>query len=272
VTRRGPFGLAVAFAWALLALPAHAELKNCSKLIDSPGDYKVVLDDLAFASTAAQNNPDLAALRGRVQFNFTGQLERIRASARELNSSLEVPMQLIVCEGRKPSLNGSEFTPQLAEALSNERVVVEMWGILDLRTTAAGGAAPRVMIGYVIPPVQHYVTATEAPPIHVLQYPKTGAAQSPDELENLPELYAFALVGLGTKAAKANRYDLAVWAFNRAEAGILDARVAGPSDSLGTLLAYVKRAACLTRASAQKDHNYSGPLTLVPVKSCGAAP
>lgn len=251
------------------ATSAHAQLKNCANLNANPGDYKVVLDDFSFASAAAKENVELAALRDRLQFNFNGQLEALKASARQLDRTMQVPMRLVFCAGRQPSFDGSDFTAALAERLSEERVVVEMWGRLDLSAVAGGALAPSARIGYVIPPVQHYIDENDAPPMHVLAYPKTGTAGSIEELENLPELPAFALVGLGTKAAKANRYDLAVWAFTRAEAGIIDAKLAGANPRLDTLLTYVKRAACQTRASAGKDLNYKGPLTLVPAQPCG---
>lgn len=247
---------------------AHADLKNCDTLSDNPGDYKVVLDDFSFASPAAQANTQLAALGETLQFNFAGQLDALRASARQLDRNLQVPMRLVFCTGRQPSLDGSDFTAARAEQLSDERVVVEMWGKLDLSAVAGGAPSPTARIGYVIPPVQHYVDEADAPPVHVMAYPKTGAVGSIAELENLPELPAFALVGLGTKAAKANRYDLAVWAFTRAEAGIADAKLAGANPRLEALLAYVKRAACETRATARKDANYRGPLTLVPAQAC----
>jgi hypothetical protein len=248
---------------------AHAALKNCDNLSDNPGDYKVVLDDFSFATPAAQANSELAALRETLQFNFTGQLDVLRASARQLDRNLQVPMRLVFCAGRQPSLDGSDFTAARAEQLSDERVVVEMWAKLDLSANGGGTPSPSARIGYVIPPVQHYVDEDDAPPVHVLAYPKTGAVGSIAELENLPELPAFALVGLGTKAAKANRYDLAVWAFTRAEAGIADAKLAGANPRLEALLAYVKRAACETRTSARKDPTYKGPLTLVPPQACG---
>ena len=266
-------GLPEAIVACMLCAPnAHAQLKNCASLNANPGDYKVVLDDFAFASDAAKSNADLAALRDRLKFNFNGQLDLLKASARKLDRNLQVPMRLVFCAGRQPSLDGSEFTEALAERLSDERVVVEMWGTLDMRSSAGGALAPRAMIGYAIPPVQHYHSDAEAPPIHVLAYPKIGGAQSAEELENLPELSAFALVGLGTKAARANRYDLAVWAFTGAEAGIRDAQLAGSNQGLDALLAYVKRAACLTRASARGDQRYAGPLTLLPAQTCGESP
>ena len=251
---------------------AQAALTNCANLNANPADYKVVLDDFSYASAAAKENADLSALKERLQFNFNGQLDVLKAAARQLDRNLQVPLRLVFCAGRQPSLNGDEFTKALAERLSDERVVVEMWGTLDLRSSAGAAPVPRVMIGYTIPPLQHYLTEDEAPPLHVIAYPKAGTGQSADELENLPELPAFALVGLGTKAARANRYDLAVWAFNRAEAGIVDAQLAGSTQRLDTLLVYVKRAACMTRVKAQADQTYTGLLKAVPAKTCAGAP
>ncbi|HYM33949.1 MAG TPA: hypothetical protein VET48_01065, partial [Steroidobacteraceae bacterium] len=155
----------------LLGSTANAALTNCSNLILNPGDYKVVLDDLAFASQPAKNNADLAALKERLQFNLNGQLDALKASAKKLNQNLQVPLRVVTCVGRLPSPNGDEFTDDLAEHLSDERVVVEMWGTLDLKPVGGGNSSPRAMIGYAIPPVQHYV-ANEAPAIHVLVYPK----------------------------------------------------------------------------------------------------
>jgi len=257
--------------WLLAICPmAHAALINCANLNLNPGDYKVVLDDFAFASLPAKNNADLAALKDRLQFSFNGQLEALKASAKKLNQNLQVPLRIVTCVGRQPSPSGDEFTDELAEHLSDERVVVEMWGTLDIKVVGTT-TSPRAMIGYAMPPVQHY-GAGETPAIHVLVYPKSGNAQSADELENLPELSAFALVGLGTKAARASHYDLAVWAFSRAEAGILDAKLGGSTAELDSLLAYVKHIACTTRARARTDQNYAGSLKLLPPQACEGAP
>lgn len=246
---------------------AQAELRHCDSLSANPGAYKVVLDEFAFASQAAKENATLARLHETLQFNFQVQVEALNQSAQELNDRLKVPMRVVFCKERQPQFDGSDFTSQLAERLSDSRVVVEMWGRLDLNATPGGAPTPRARIAYVMPPVQHYLDDDEAPPLHVLVYPKVGSPRSVEELENLPELPAFALVGLGTKAARAKQYDLAVFAFTRAEAGILDAKLAGPNAGLDALLAYVKRAACETRASAHGDRSYSGSLKLVP--PCG---
>ena len=250
----------------VIAPAAHAELRHCDSLSSSPGTYKVVLDEFVFGSDAAKANDSLARLHETLQFNFEVQVDALNQAAQEISRKLKVPMRVVFCKQRQPSFDGSDFTAQLSERLSDERVVVEMWGRLDLRSTP-DGPAPSARIAYMMPPVHHYLDEDDAPPMHVLAYPKVGSAQSIEELENLPELPAFALIGLGTKAAKAKQYDLAAFAFNRAEAGIADVKLAGSNARLDALLAYVKRATCETRASAKSDRSYTGPLRLAP--ACG---
>ena len=254
---------------ALLAAPTvDAQLRNCPKLASDTDAYKVVLDDFAYASAAAGNDADLVALKNDLQFNFGAQLRTITSAARQLDRDLAVPLVVVECLGRQPSLDGQEFTPELAETLSDSRVVVEMWGRFDLRSGAGGAPTRRATVGYVIPPVQHYAGSDEVAPIHIVDYPKGGAAIATVELTNLPEMPAFALVGLGTKAARAKRYDLAAWAFNRAEGGLLEAQGAAADPDLDTLLGYVRREACKVRADARRDVAYTGALKLGPDRPC----
>lgn len=252
----------------LAAASADAQLRNCPKLAGDTNAYKVVLDDFSYANTAAGNDADLAALKNDLQFNFGAQLRTITSAAQKLNRDLAVPLVVVECKGRQPSLDGQEFTPELAESLSDSRVVVEMWGRFDLRSDTGGATTRRATVGYVIPPVQHYARSDDAPPIHVVDYPKSGVASAAAELTNLPEMPAFALVGLGTKAARAKRYDLAAWALNRAEGGLLDAQGAVASPDIDALLGYVRREACRVRADARRDGAYAGPLKLGPDRAC----
>jgi hypothetical protein len=259
---------ALLVAALLVAVPSDAQLRNCPKLASDTSAYKVVLDDFSYASAAAGNDADLAALKNDLQFNFGAQLRTITSAAQKLNRDLAVPLVVVECPGRQPSLDGQEFTPELAETLSDDRVVVEMWGRFDLRSDAGGTTTRRATVGYVIPPVQHYVGSDVAPPIHVVDYPKSGSTVAAAELTNLPEMPAFALVGLGTKAARAKRYDLASWALNRAEGGLLEAQGAAANPDLDALLGYVRREACKVRSDARRDNTYTGPLKLAPDRPC----
>lgn len=249
---------------------AHADLINCAALSANPGEYKVVLDDFAFVSVSGANKEHVDALRDRLQFNLNGQLDALRIAAQKLNVSLQVPMRLVFCTGRRPSVSGSEFTDVLAERLSDNFVVVEVWGSLNLTPVSSTDPTPRAIIGYVIPPVQHYVPASELRPIQIFTYPKSRGGQRDDQ-DNLPELSAIALVGLGTKAARASLFDLAVWAFTQAEIGIADAKIGGTNADVDSLLRYVKRAACQTRERAKVDAIYKGALKALPPQSCTGA-
>lgn len=79
-------------------------------------------------------------------------------------------------------------------------------------------------------------------------------------------------MGLGIKAARASRYDLAVWAFTRAETEIADAKLGGTTLDTAALLVYVKKSACQVRELALVDPNYFGALKLIPPQPCTGGP
>ena len=255
----------------LLLAPAlgQAQLAECQVLGSGSGTYKVVMDELSLAAGAGAGSAATVNLKELLAFNLVTQLEEFRRDVAALGVSPAVELGLINCPGRRPSLNGTEFTPQRVETLSDQRVVVELWGTLLAGSDDAAG--PHAMIGYVIPPVLHYRPAPEIPGQFLIQYPKAGGDAS-DVLRKLPEASAFALVGLATKARKARNYDLAVWALTRSEGRIREAQQSGGTAELGSLLAHVRRAACETRQSARADSLYSGPITLTPKENCEVSP
>jgi hypothetical protein len=261
-----------AIAGLLLLAPGvgQAQLADCQVLGSGSQAYKVVMDELSLAAGATAGSEAVRNLKELLTFNLTTQLEEFRKDVETLKVNPAVELGLIDCPGRKPSLNGTEFTPQRVETLSDQRVVVELWGTL-LASGDAAKPGPHAMIGYVIPPVLHYRSATAIPGQFLIQYPKAGG-DAGDVLQKLPEASAFALVGLGTKARKARKYDIAVWAFTRSEARIRDAQQSGGTAELNSLLAYVRQAACETRQSARTDSLYRGPITLVPPETCGVSP
>lgn len=258
---------------ALLLLapgPGHAQLADCQALGAGSEAYKVVVDELSFATGAAAGPVSVLNLKERLEFNLSTQLEEFRGDVTALGVRPAIDLGLITCPGRRPSLHGTEFTAQRVETLSDQRVVVELWGTLLNGGDAASGG-PRAMIGYVIPPVLHYLPAPNAPGRFLIQYPKADGGPA-DVLRNLPEASAFALVGLAVKARRARKYDLAVWAFGRSEGRIKDAQQSGGAVELGSLLAYVRTAACETRQSARLDAQYTGPIKLTLPETCGGSP
>jgi hypothetical protein len=248
----------------------HAQLADCNALGTGSETYKVVVDELSFASGATAGPVAVLNLKERLAFNLSTQLEEFRGDVTALGVRPVIDLGLIGCPGRRPSLHGTAFTAQRVATLNDQRVVVELWGtLLDGGDAATGG--PRAMIGYVIPPVLHYVPAATAPGRFLVQYPKADGGPD-DVLRNLPEASAFALVGLAVKARKARKYDLAVWAFGRSEGRIKDAQQSGGAVELGRLLTYVRAAACETRQSARLDAQYVGPIKLTRQETCGGSP
>jgi hypothetical protein len=247
----------------------RADLAGCQLLAAESEAYKVVMDDLSFATSAAAAGASSINLKERLTFNLRNQLAEFKRDVEGLGIK-KVELGVINCLGRKPSLNGTEFTPQRIADLNDWRVVVELWvTLLDRADGVAGG--PHAMIGYVIPPMLHYGGAAGLTAPFLIKYPKAEGG-SIDVLHKLPEASAFALVGLAVKAQKARNYDLAVWAFGRSEGSIQEAMRSGGTAEISALLAYVRTAACKTRQSARADTNYSGPITLTAAETCGVSP
>jgi hypothetical protein len=262
MTRQGP-ALLVSLLLVLGARPATA-LKNCPDVDSADGDYKVALDDFAYGSTQAQGNSDLAGLRARVEFGFEGEFANLKKRAKALERALNVTLRIANCSGRTPSLSGSEFDEAAAETLSDKSVVVEMWGQLDLE---GAPPVPTARINYLMPPVRHYAPNADTPSLVRIEYPKDRAAPVGEQIDNLKELTAFALVGVATKAAQAEKYDLAISAYREAHQVIQDVRVGATNDSVARLRKYVDHEACQTRLRAIAAH-YPGALVLTETLTC----
>jgi hypothetical protein len=262
--RRLTFALA---AFAGCAPAVHADLQNCANISANPTDFKVVLDDLALA-TAATPNADISDLNVRLRFNFMGEIDALKRSAVAINRDLKVPLRLVFCQGRQPSLTGDEFSDELARRLAGDKVVLEMWGQVGVSAVANGAPSALATIGYTLPPVQTFVDRAAAPPLLFMRYPKTGANIAIQDLESLPELKIVVLVGLGTQAVRGNRYDLAVWAFERADALFRAAKLASVNTELDQLSAYARLKACETRNAARQDPGYMGSLKVSALENC----
>jgi len=249
---------------------SQAQLADCQPLGTGSQAYKVVMDELSFASAAAASGAGAANLRQLLSFNLTTQLAEFERAVATQAGSPVVDLQLVTCAGRKPSLEGTEFTPQRIETLSDQRVVVELWGTL-LERSGAGAGGPHAMIGYIIPPILLQGSAAQAPARFLIRYPKTDGG-STDVLHKLPEVSAFALLGLAVKAQKARRYDLAVWAFGQSQ-GVIDKEWGeGDAAQKNALLAYATSAACQTRNSARGDAQYHGTIRVTPTENCAVSP
>lgn len=259
----------VAVAILLLAPAlASAQLAECSGLGGGSSDYKVVMDELSLPADSGPAAARLRELKERLAFTLSLQLRDFQSDVVSRRISPAIGLGLVSCANRKPSPGGLEFDALRVRTLNNQRVVVELWGHL-LAPDAPATGAPHALIGYVIPPVLHYLPDQSILGRFSVEYPKQGGG--PAASLQLPEASAFALVGLAVKAARANKYDLATWAFVRSESSIRQAQDIGGSAELGDLLAYVQKAACEVRERARNDASYDGALSLTPRELCGAS-
>src|SRR5688572_11173910 len=111
----------------LVAGVCRADLADCQPLFASSEAYKIVMDDLSFATTAAATGASSVNLKERLTFNLKNQLAEFQREVAGSGINPAVDLGVINCLGRKPSLNGTEFTPQRIETLNDQRVVVELW-------------------------------------------------------------------------------------------------------------------------------------------------
>ena len=251
---------------APLAVCAQARL-DCPELGGGSDAYKIVLDDLSLPEDAGAAAAKLNKLKKQMSFTLSGQIQEFLNDVESKGIKPSIGLGLINCDNRKPSAGGAEFNPQRIRSLNDQRVLVELWGNL-LVPEANDRDAAHAFIGYVIPAVVQHLPNGLALGRFSVQYPKSGG-DGAVALQKLPEASAFAMVGLGLKAFKAGKFDVAIWAFGRSEASILQAQAYGRSAELGALLKYVRRAACESREKA-RDAGES-LIALSEREQCGAS-
>ena len=185
----------------------------------------------------------------------------------EMRQAAQTPVQLLTvyCPGRHPR-GESDFDHDRSQDLTASRVVLEVWATLDGRPQGNSVLDREARIGYAVPPLRFYESgAGDLPGFYLLRYPRSGADLA-GILGGLPELSAYATLGLGLKAAKAQDYDIAVQYLRKAEA--LLSRTAGPGPGLDAvnqrvLLEYARKKICETVKVALDDPGYKGGLKLV---------
>jgi hypothetical protein len=265
---RGVRLAAGACCWLAMAAPAaRAQLVDCAA-IRYASSYKIVIDDLFFAKPALDADADLKLVMDRLRFTVNNQLTALALQMRDATHQ-STPLSLVSCPGRHP-LDASEFDRDRAQDLTDSKVVLEVWGTLDGSVRDGKVDAREARVGYAVMPLRFYeFGAVDLPGVYVLRYPRSGGAPAggfTGLLEQLPELDAYAALGVGLKAAKAKDFDLAVQFLKRAEA-LLGSVPKGASTldaALQQALAkYVQKKTCETIEAALAYPAYQGGLRLV---------
>jgi hypothetical protein len=254
---------AAAIGWAIaLVVPAGAQLVDCPGIRNNPSTFKVIFDDPAYARQGLDADGELQTIKARLQFAVDGQLQ---ALGMEMRQAAQPAAQLlsVSCPGRHPR-GESDFDLDRSQDLTASKVVLEVWATLDGRSQGNNLQDREARIGYALPPLRFYERgAPGLPGFYQLRYPRPGADLS-GILTGLPEISAYATLGLGLKAAKAQDYDLAVQYLKKAEA-LLAAAGPNPDPDAANrraLVDYAKRKSCETVRAALADPGYAGGLKI----------
>jgi len=259
--------LLVSTAACCLALaftpPARAQIVDCPEIRGNSSLFKVVLDETAYARTGLDSDGDLQNIKAQLLFTVDGQLQEL---GMEMRQATQPPVQLlsVFCPGRHPR-GASDFDHDRSQSLTANKVVLEVWATLDATRQGDKVGDRQARIGYAIPPLRFYESgAVDLPGLYLLRYPRSGA-DLVGILGGLPELSAYATLGLGLRAARAQDYDVAVQYLKKAEA--LLSRIAGAGTDLNAvnhraLVEYAKKRTCETVKAALADPGYRGGLTL----------
>lgn len=242
--------------------PAGAQLVDCPGIRNNPSTFKIIFDDPSFARPGLEADSDLQTLKARLLFTVDGQLQSLAA---ELREAAQPAAQLVrvPCPGRHPR-GESDFDLDRSQDLTASKVVLEVWATLDGRAQGNNLQDREARIGYALPPLRFYERgAPGLPGFYQLRYPRPGADLS-GILTGLPEISAYATLGLGLKAAKAQDYDLAVQYLKKAEALLAAAGSSPDPDAANrrALVDYAKRKSCETVRAALADPGYAGGLKI----------
>lgn len=190
------------------------------------------------------------------------------------------PVAFRACPKRAPALDGSEFSRELVEQLDEQRVLLEVWGVVDRDGTPPALSA---QINYLLVPLRFAADQREGAPglpngLQRLRYPEPGAAPTQDAVQLVArpqDLDAFIATSLGLKLLRERAYEPAHANLCRAQS-LLDAMlkraIAGRAKAeLAALREHVRASAARTLRDALADAAYpkSGLLRLQqPAQPC----
>jgi len=253
-------------ALLLCAAPARAAVVNCPP---APGRFTVLLSEPSGAAL-----PDRAAVErflNKLQFELDQERDE-----RWINPGA-TPVAFRACPKRAPALDGSEFSAALVEQLDDQRVLLEIWGVVDRDGTPPALSA---QINYLLVPLRAAADRREAVPagLQRLRYPEAGAAPTQDAvaLVSRPlDLDAFIASALGLKLLRERAWESAHANLCRASSllgAMLKRPLAGRGKAeLAALQGFVQDSAARTLREALADASYAkaGLLRLQdPAKPC----
>jgi hypothetical protein len=208
--RRWPHALAATLAAALLCgalAEAQAALKDCDPV---PGGFTVFMSEPEFTQAAFKSRDEMRDFMKRLTKQLDDGLDR--RWARSPNPNPEI--RFVNCVGRAPAANGQDFVETVVDTMYGRRVLLEVWGLLDMQ--ASGGAAPRpaAEIRFLLVPMKFAADRNEpaSPPLQRLDYVAPAGGPAPDFVSLIAkpqDIDAFVAAALGFKLLRERSHDLA---------------------------------------------------------------
>lgn len=241
----------VSLAFLLFAPAVQATVVNCTP---AAGRFTVLLSEPAGGAM-----PDRVAVErflNKLQFELDQERDE-----RWINPTA-TPVAFKACPKRAPALDGSEFSPELVEQLHGQRVLLEIWGVVD-----RDGSPPQLsaQMNYLLVPLRFAADQQETVPtgLQRLRYPEAGAAPTQDAVQLISrplDLDAFVASALGVKLLRERAFEPAHANLCRARSllgAMLLRPLAGRSKSeLAALQAFVQASAARTLREAVADPSY----------------
>lgn len=191
---------------------ASGQITPCTKVTQVEG-LKVMLDEIYFLATSGTQPTSLSmqALSWKVSC-------QIRALKAELGASTQ-QFELVPCLGRKPG-SESDFTRDQVSQLNAQRVVLEVWGVLQNSAGTTPQASPQALVGFAIIPLrfyQHFETNSgDMPGVYMAEFP-FDIAKPETLLEQSSDFKTYFTIGLGLKFFKEKIYNSALKSFCQAQ-------------------------------------------------------
>jgi hypothetical protein len=256
---------AIFLACLITGRPSPAEIIDCVRASEQ-NIYTIHIDEPSYAKAAFQDDNELKIFLDRLWFLLDQDRERRWVEGKDS------PVRFVLCEGRKPSIDGREFDKYLVDLLYNQGIILEIWGVLDARTDNGEIGSRQAHISYLMVPVRfaYYSKLSGPKGIHILRYPESSDMPVGDFLEffeHTIDIDAFVAVGLGIKSLRSKNYELAQE--NLCQAKLLLEQVqtrnisSRQKSQFNELIGYVKDAASKAIKDAKDDGAYLGSLRLL---------
>ena len=241
---------------------ANATLVDCKS--PQSARFVVYLSEPQFTPDAFKDRNQMLRFFDRLQL-YLDQRQDI-----EMAGIKQVDFRVARCEKRIPTIDGNEFTEPVVSSLYNNKVIVEIWGKLDVEKRG-NKASPIAQINYLIVPIQRGRVAgsQKLSGIQRFNYPDAEIVSTDfiDLVSNM-DLHAFVATAIGVFAFDDQDYPLAHEMLCKAGAQLArtEKRLARKpetqtqSDGIQQLRAFLKEVAGKTIVEARKKTPSNIPL------------